>query len=505
MSWNSRRFLPVVLCIALAAVAWAYGDSYAGIARIWDTNSSFSHGFLIPPLCLWLAWRKREQLAATAFTPSWAGVLFALALVALWIVSRGAGVLGAEQFAVIALVPALVLATLGWQASRVLAFPLAFLMFAWPVGHALVPYLMEVTADIATVALKLTGIPVHRSNMYISVPAGDFEVARACSGLNYVITGLALGMLYSYLTYASWRKRVLSMAAFAFIPIFANGLRVYFTILISQLTDMRFGPGGEHVMFGKVLFVVVMLVMFWVGRRWQDAAPARSAVLPAASAGSPPLLATLALVPLFAGVLAGPPYLRAAMQRVQAALDGDMERVQMPAAASGWSGPDEDGRAWRPLYSGARFERAAAYTDPANAHVDAFVGVYAIGTSGDHEMISFGNRIFDTERKVLAEERMRDVALPGGGSLSVREHSVRDASGSHLVWHWFMVGERRYTDPYRVKLAEGIAFVTLDAVTERIVTLSTPVDGHEQARLLAFAGAHAGCIAAGFDAEACTQ
>ena len=50
--------------------------------------------------------------------------------------------------------------------------------------------------------------------MYISIPSGDFEVAKACSGLKFVIAGLMLGTLYSFLTYSSWRKRLLSMAAF---------------------------------------------------------------------------------------------------------------------------------------------------------------------------------------------------------------------------------------------------------------------------------------------------
>ena len=105
---------------------------------------------------------------------------------------------------------------------------------------------MQVTADVATWLLQWTGVPVLRSHMYISIPSGSFEVARACSGLNYFITGLVLGVLYAYLTYRGWTKRVLCVAG---LPgrsrSLLNGLRVYVTILVSHLTDMRFGPGAS--------------------------------------------------------------------------------------------------------------------------------------------------------------------------------------------------------------------------------------------------------------------
>lgn len=63
--------------------------------------------------------------------------------------------------------------------------------------------------------------------LYLSIPAGHFEVAEACSGLRYLMASVALGVLYAYLTYRSpWRRLafvVLSMV----MPIVANGIRAY--------------------------------------------------------------------------------------------------------------------------------------------------------------------------------------------------------------------------------------------------------------------------------------
>ena len=107
--------------------------------------------------------------------------------------------------------------------------------------------------------LQWTGIPVLRSHMYLTIPYGQFEVARACSGLNYFVTSLVLGVLYAYLNYRGWTKRIVCVAAFLVFPVVLNILRVYVIVVVSYLTEMRFGPGTEHVMFGRIFFVVVML------------------------------------------------------------------------------------------------------------------------------------------------------------------------------------------------------------------------------------------------------
>ncbi len=162
---------------------------------------TYSHGGLVVPISLWLLWRCRHEVAprtgrradgACSGSCSRASSGSSRGSRASWCV---------QQLAVVAMVSSVVLAVLGWPAYRQLAFPLAFLVFAVPFGRGLVPALMQVTADITATALKWTGVPVFRNGMLLSIPGGDFEVARACSGLNYLMTGVVLGTLYAYLTY----------------------------------------------------------------------------------------------------------------------------------------------------------------------------------------------------------------------------------------------------------------------------------------------------------------
>ena len=501
---SSRRLLLTLLLLATVLLGWAYRDTFAAIMAKWQSDAAFSHGFLILPISLWLAWRKRAALAATSLQPSVLGVMAILLCTLAWMVARGSGVLVIEQFAAVAMIPALVLVSLGWHATRVLIVPLAFLFFMVPFGRGLVPALMQATADLATLLLQGTGVPVYRSHMYISIPSGDFTVARACSGLNYFTTSLVLGCLYAYVSYRGWLKRAACVAAFAVIPVILNGLRVYFTILVSHLTDMRFGPGAEHVMFGRIFFVVMMLVLFWFGRRWHDDMAIGSVEAGDGITREAASLAQWWPLPLACLLaLAGPPFLASSIAGASEHL-ADRERLAtLPAAASNWRGPLDGAGRWRPLYTGGLVERQAVYETPDGQPVDVFVAVYGLGATVGAEMISYHNVISSADRGYLARDKHRVMSLPDGTSLKVREVVAGENEARKLVWHWFVVGERPAVNPFAAKALEAMAFVTRSAYSERIVAIHTPLDAAAAQRLEAFIETYGRCVALGFPAEAC--
>jgi exosortase A len=498
------RNLHLLLAVLLACIGWQYRETFGSIVHKWQDDAAFSHGMLIVPVSLWLVWRKRNTLADTPAAPSWWGAIAMLACVAAWLVARGTGVLVVEQFAAVAMIPAAVLAVLGPRVAAVLIFPLAFLLFAVPFGRGIVPWLMQVTADLGTWALRLTGVPVYRSHMHISIPAGEFEVARACSGLNYFITGLVLGVLYAYLTYSSWKKRLLCVMAFIVVPVLMNGARVYIIVLTSHLTDMRFGPGTEHIVFGRAFFLVIMFVMFWIGRRWRDdeatfqrsgAQRSGATVAPRPAWAAVPAAAILAF--------AGPTYLASSSAGARASQANAGSIVRLPDGSGGWSGPSSEPAAWRPHFSGALAELQGRYRLDAAGQVDIYVGLYGIGTTAGAEMITFGNRIFPNESGSLARSTKIEIARPDGESMEVLQFEGRSVGQSQLVWTWYVIGERRVLSPYAVKVREAVSLLTRNTVTERVVTIATVSDSGAHARLEAFVRAHANCVRASFASGAC--
>jgi exosortase len=407
---------------------------------------------------------------------------------------------------VVAFIPSLVLATLGWPLTRVLLFPLLFLFFMVPFGRGLVPALMQVTADFSTLLLQWSGVPVFRSHMFISIPSGDFEVARACSGLNYFITSLVLGVLYAYLYYKSWRKRIVCVAAFIVIPIVLNGLRVYITILVSHWTEMRYGPGDEHVTFGRIFFVVMMLALFWIGRRWHDEVDTdavASLAQESRRATSTPWKAWWPLPLALALALLAPTYVANAIATAREHLADHDSLVALPPAAAGWQGPTAHTDSWRPLYRGGLVERQARFTDATNGgrrRVRRGLWVGNHGWRGDDflQQRAVGQRAQEPGKCRVAPRGVTD-----GSTLDVREARIVERGESLRVWYWFVVGDTPVTGEFAAKALEAIAFVTRSADSERIVTLSTPWDDDSGERLEAFVQAHGACVVQGFSPAAC--
>jgi exosortase/archaeosortase family protein len=146
-----------------------------------------------------------------------------------------------------------------------------------PFGDFIVPVLQEYTAWFAVWLLQLSGLPMYREGLYISIPAGDFVVAEECSGVRYLIASVALGLIYAYISYRSvWRRAALVALAIA-LPIIANGIRAWGIIMIAHWTDMEHAVGVDHLIYGWVFFGFVMLLLFWLGSLWWEKGPTRQA------------------------------------------------------------------------------------------------------------------------------------------------------------------------------------------------------------------------------------
>ncbi|WP_139842728.1 exosortase A, partial [Janthinobacterium sp. GW458P] len=275
---DGRRDLALpALLLALAAVVLLYHATFWSMVELWSRSQTFAHGFMIVPISAWLAWRRRARLAALAHRPSPWGLLLLALLGLAWLLADAANVQVVEQYAATAMLPACVLAILGWPAVRVLAFPLAYLFLAVPFGEIFLEPLIDFTASFTVAALQLTGVPVFRDGNNLSLPTGNWSVVEACSGLRYLIAALALGALYAHLNFRSARRRLAVMAAALLVPILANGVRAYLIVMLGHLSNMRLAVGVDHLVYGWLFFGLVALLLFWIAARWREAPLLRAA------------------------------------------------------------------------------------------------------------------------------------------------------------------------------------------------------------------------------------
>ena len=263
-----QRVLPALLL--LATLLALFYDTVAAMVGIWMRSDTYAHATLVPPIALWLVWRRRAHLAQLQPRAVPWMLLPVAAACLLWLLGELAGVNSATQFAVVALVVLLVPAVFGFAVSREILFPLMFLFFAVPIGEFLVPYMMEWTADFTVAALTLSGVPVYREGLQFVIPSGNWSVVEACSGVRYLIATFMVGSLFAYLNYQSNKRRAIFILASIGLAIVANWLRAYMIVMLGHLSGNKLAVGADHLVYGWVFFGVIILVMFMVGARWSE-------------------------------------------------------------------------------------------------------------------------------------------------------------------------------------------------------------------------------------------
>jgi exosortase/archaeosortase family protein len=149
----------------------------------------------------------------------------------------------------------------------------------------LVPLLQVVTAQLSMALLGLAGIPAHMEGVFITTPGGYFEVAEACSGVKFLVAMLALGVLIAHVGFRSWPRRLAFVATALIVPVLANGVRAFATILVAAETSNAAASGFDHVVYGWFFFGFRDRDRdgIWRGasstarrtRRWQVRAPVR--------------------------------------------------------------------------------------------------------------------------------------------------------------------------------------------------------------------------------------
>ena len=173
-----------------------------GIADPWThpERRTYQHGFLIAAIALWLLFRERRRIAAAAGPPSLPLLAAAAGGSLLWTVAVSAGLQVIHFLLWPAILWAAAGAALGWRSARVMFRPFAFLYFALPIWDALMPMLQHATVVANRMLGAAFGVPMMIEGTYVHIPEGSFEIAGGCSGLNYLIVGLAVAALLGEIT-----------------------------------------------------------------------------------------------------------------------------------------------------------------------------------------------------------------------------------------------------------------------------------------------------------------
>jgi exosortase A len=444
-----------VACLAFGAGAAAlfalFHDTVAATVGTWISNTTFNHGFLILPICVYLAWQRRAELARMMPEPTaWALVPLA-ASGAGWLLGAAASVNVVQQFCLLFMLWSLFLAVFGWRVSRYLIFPLGYAAFAVPFGTFLVPPLQDFTAAFTVRGIELVGIPVYVDGYLISLPNGSFEVAEACAGIRFLIATLALGFLFAELTYRSYWRKALFLALCVVVPIVSNGLRAFAVVLVGDLSNMTVAVGFDHIVYGWLLFAIVTVILLAVGMTFRDRDLNETPPAPASATGRPrPSPARIAALAAGAVVLAAvyPAYAELVVRAVPA------ERpiaLATPEIGNGWRPVSTAQDDWRPDFPGADATLMRSYAKDGRI-VRLFIAYYRYQRGGA-EVVSSANLIADGKSWRRLGWGSAEAPVEGR---TRRVDSERIARGDRrlLVWGWHWIDNVFTADPYLSKFLQ---------------------------------------------------
>jgi len=433
---------------AVVAVFLALNATVLAMAQTWYESNTFNHGFLIPPIAAYLAWRKRAELASVTIAPDWRGVVGVALASLLWLVGDAAGALIVQEIGLVLIIQTFVLAIFGKAVFRILRFPLAYLFFAVPFGLELIAPLQTVTALLSVSLLKAVGIPVFSDGYLISIPGGDWYVADACSGIRYVISSLALGGLFAGLMYVTWWRRVLVLIVAIVVPILANGVRAFGIILLAYLTDNKLATGVDHIVYGWVFFTMVSALVLAVGLSFRETDP--NADMPGIVASRatasllPSLLATLlALAPVGA--------VRAYAGYIDSALSNSTVHIKVPDIAGYQRGLARPSEPLLPRFDGADELIDTSY-QAAGQSLILRVGYYISERRGA-QAVSLNHELLGASETAIVDKGSVAAKI-GDVSTSVRYQRIFIANRGRVIWYWFWVDDRVTGNPYFAKLLE---------------------------------------------------
>jgi exosortase len=448
---QAGRYARLYWIAALACVvALVYWPSSFFLYQKWSDTAglTYTHGWLILIICIVLVVSSRRELAVAPIQGSRiAMVALALAIVA-WLVAYRASVEGVE----VPLQPLIfwlaVTAAFGWSVGRLMLFPVAFFYFAVNVWYG--TPLQKLTVVVMRALLAVTGPSASIVGDVIHIPNGAFVIEEGCSGLHFMIVGLAVAALYGEQRGDRWPVRLRQMALMAGLALIANWVRVYTVIEAGYLTNMQsYLVRVSHYGFGWCVFAVALFVFFWLAPHLgREPAPTTAPALPAGNDAV--TRAQLAALAGAAAILIGLPVLNYLVRESRPASPlGNPLSVLNPQPP--WHAVPVDVRSeWQPVFRGADELQRRAFGNSGDDTVEVLWVAYRTQRQ-DAELVG--------ETSSLSGDGLQARAERVVGSLAgrFRQAELVDRAGEHsLIWWRYEVDGHNVVNPVAQQLWYGV-------------------------------------------------
>lgn len=238
--------------------------------EIWMKSEYYGHGPLVPLISGYLIYTRRREFVEAEDGHNWVGLLAMALGLLVYATSIYLDVNFTQGFSMVLVLAGLIVWLWGWGRARVIAFPIAFLLFMVPTGRLLVTQfsnpLQVHAAAVAAAVARFIGLPVLVRGTTIMIPDYTFEVAQACSGLKSAIAMTALAALFSYAVEGPLWKRVTLFVMGIPVALAANSIRITLTLFLGRAFGSAAAEGFFHDFSGILVFLLGLVGLFGVAK-----------------------------------------------------------------------------------------------------------------------------------------------------------------------------------------------------------------------------------------------
>jgi exosortase len=245
-------------------------------ARTIVYGDDMAQGLFAPIVALYLAWERREVLLRPSAPSAWASLLLLITGALLGLLSVLAVSSTLSRFAFLLSVAGCLLLLGGRNALRSLLFPLALLLYTFPIPQVLYGEITQPLQLLATrlseSMLEMLGYSVVRDGNILHLAHMNLSVVEACSGLRSLLTLSFFCIVYAYFFEKHFRGR--TTVALLAIPaaIVANGLRITATGVLGKY-NIAWTAGTVHEFVGWSGFFVGFLFVLAAHQAFRQIRP----------------------------------------------------------------------------------------------------------------------------------------------------------------------------------------------------------------------------------------
>jgi exosortase D (VPLPA-CTERM-specific) len=449
--------------LLLVSFLFCFAKVFAALVTVWWNNDVYSHGFLVPLISLYLIWIKRDKLKSIPLSPnSKAGFSILLCGLSMLLMGHLGGVNLIQEYSIIISIVGIILIIFGIKYLQALFFPIMYLFFMIPFARIFTdgfhyPFQL-LSAKIAIAILNLIGIPSIRIANNIELPNITLEVAKGCSGVNYLISIIAIAIPLTYLTQKYWSRRVILIFGAVIVAILSNGLRVALIGILSYhgLNASLHGP--YHILQAMFVYIFGLSFLFigaWIlsdGKSgFTDSSTSKAAISSSPTSKTnwhTPTIRNSLFITTMIFLIVGI-YINL---YTPSPISMKRNLKYFPYEIGKWKGNDSklDYDTFRSL--GVDYDISRTYSSPDGKEINLYIGYYMYQEQGK-ELLNYKSEwLYDNASKYT-------IILNSNDAIRVNRVIKKDSYKNRLIVYWYNLNGRIITDKLEVKM-----YTTFDAI-----------------------------------------